>query len=108
MQGLQFMLAEMKMQFEAAKLLVQEAARLQCDTSTIETDRRIYPSIAKCFATDAAMKITTDAVQLLGGAGYIKDYQVERLMRDAKMLQIVEGTNQVQRAQIARLMREAE
>jgi alkylation response protein AidB-like acyl-CoA dehydrogenase len=60
--------------------------------------------MAKCFATDAAMSITTDAVQLLGGAGYIKEYEVERLMRDAKMLQIVEGANQLQRVLIAREM----
>ena len=58
----------------------------------------------RCFATDAAMSITTDAVQLLGGAGYIKEYEVERLMRDAKMLQIVEGANQLQRVLIAREM----
>ena len=58
--------------------------------------------MAKCFATDAAMAITTDAVQLLGGAGYVREYNVERLMRDAKMLQIVEGTNQIQRVLISR------
>jgi alkylation response protein AidB-like acyl-CoA dehydrogenase len=63
---------------------------------------KLSSSVAKCFATDAAMSITTDAVQLLGGAGYIKEYAVERYMRDAKMLQIVEGANQVQRMIIAR------
>ncbi|MCB0334521.1 MAG: isovaleryl-CoA dehydrogenase, partial [Bdellovibrionales bacterium] len=65
---------------------------------------RLFPSLAKCFATDAAMKIATDAVQLFGGAGYVKEYEIERYMRDAKMLQIVEGTNQVQRAVIAKEM----
>lgn len=102
-QGLQFMLADMQMKLEASRLLVAQAA------AEIERDpgsplNRLYPSIAKCFATDAAMSITTDAVQLLGGAGYIREYQVERLMRDAKMLQIVEGTNQIQRVIIAREM----
>jgi alkylation response protein AidB-like acyl-CoA dehydrogenase len=63
--------------------------------------------VAKCFATDAAMSIATDAVQLLGGAGYIKEYLVERYMREAKMLQIVEGANQIQRMIIARDILEA-
>lgn len=100
-QGLQFMVADMYMQLEAARLLTWQAAHvLQQDPAS--RDNRLHPSVAKCFATDAAMKITTDAVQLLGGAGYIREYEVERLMRDAKMLQIVEGTNQIQRAVIAR------
>ncbi len=101
-QGLQFMLADMKMKLEAAKLLTwQAAADLEKNKSN---SSKVYPSIAKCFATDAAMAITTDAVQLLGGAGYIREYKVERFMRDAKMLQIVEGTNQVQRIIVAREM----
>jgi alkylation response protein AidB-like acyl-CoA dehydrogenase len=100
-QGLQFMLADMQMQFEAARLLTREAATL-LDANPSSWENRLFPSYAKCFATDAAMKITTDAVQLLGGAGYLKDYRVERLMREAKMLQIVEGTNQIQRMVIAR------
>jgi len=100
-QGLQFMLADMQMQYEAARLLTREAAQL-LSRDPKHPDNRLLPSYAKCFATDAAMKITTDAVQLLGGAGYIKDYGVEKLMRDAKMLQIVEGTNQIQRMVIAR------
>lgn len=100
-QGLQFMLADMQMKYEAAKQLTLEAARLVRDDPN-SPDNRLYPSYAKCFATDAAMSITTDAVQILGGAGYIKDYGVEKLMRDAKMLQIVEGTNQIQRMVIAR------
>ncbi len=97
-QGLQFMIADMATKLEASQLLTWQAAR--------ELDRtgegRLYPSMAKCYATDSAMSIATDAVQLLGGAGYIKEYGVEKLMRDAKMLQIVEGTNQIQRTLIAR------
>jgi alkylation response protein AidB-like acyl-CoA dehydrogenase len=100
-QGLQFMLADMRMQLEAAELLTWQAAR-EKDLNPSSDENLIYPSLAKCFATDAAMKITTDAVQLFGGAGYIREHVVERLMRDAKMLQIVEGTNQVQRMVIAR------
>lgn len=100
-QGLQFMLADMKIKLEAAKVTTWQAAMvLQKDPSA--TENRLFPSIAKCLATDNAMAITTDAVQLLGGAGYIKEYAVEKLMRDAKMLQIVEGANQVQRMIIAR------
>lgn len=100
-QGLQFMLADMRMQYEAAKLLVAYAAHA-LDTSLHTNQPNLYPSMAKCMATDHAMRITTDAVQLFGGAGYIKDYKVEGLMRDAKMLQIVEGANQVQRVLIAK------
>jgi alkylation response protein AidB-like acyl-CoA dehydrogenase len=104
-QGLQFMVADMFQKLQAARLLTQHAAdeldQLRATGSkTINT--RLSSSIAKCFATDAAMSITTDAVQLLGGAGYIKEYAVERYMRDAKMLQIVEGANQIQRMIIAR------
>ncbi len=102
-QGLQFMLADMQIQHEAARLLTREAAT-SLDADFGASENRSLPSYAKCFATDAAMKITTDAVQLLGGAGYLKDYRVERLMREAKMLQIVEGTNQIQRVVIAREM----
>jgi alkylation response protein AidB-like acyl-CoA dehydrogenase len=102
-QGLQFMLADMRMKFEAAKLLTAEAARI-LEESPDSRENRLYPSMAKCYATDAAMSITTDAVQLLGGAGYLREYTVERLMRDAKMLQIVEGANQIQRTLIAREM----
>ncbi|MCL4154062.1 UNVERIFIED_CONTAM: hypothetical protein GTU68_042001 [Idotea baltica] len=100
-QGLQFMYADMLMQYRAAVLLTRDAAA-QLDSSSNEN---IPSSMAKCFATDAAMKISTDAVQLLGGAGYLADYGVERLMRDAKMLQIVEGTNQIQRLLIARQLK---
>lgn len=104
-QGLQFMLADMFSALQAARLLTHQAA-LEIDAErsgdTTSTNSRLSSSVAKCFATDAAMEITTNAVQLLGGAGYIKEYQVERYMRDAKMLQIVEGTNQIQRMIIAR------
>lgn len=100
-QGLQFMLADMYQQYEAARLLTAQAALTIAGNSSAELIR-LHTSSAKCFATDAAMRVTTDAAQLLGGAGYIRDYQVERLMREAKMLQIVEGTNQIQRSLIAR------
>lgn len=102
-QGLQFMLADMRMKLEAAQLLTYQAAR-EIDANPTHRRIRLFSSAAKCFATDAAMSITTDAVQLFGGAGYIREYQVERLMRDAKMLQIVEGANQLQRELIAREM----
>jgi alkylation response protein AidB-like acyl-CoA dehydrogenase len=98
-QGVSFMLADMAMQLEAARLLVYKALAL-CDAG----DRRMtyFSSVAKCFASDAAMRITTDAVQVLGGYGYVREYPVERLMRDAKITQIYEGTNQIQRLVIAR------
>ncbi|MBL7662003.1 acyl-CoA dehydrogenase family protein [bacterium] len=97
-QGLQFMLAEMLTKQRAAVLLTRDAAQ-----ALDRNERANTPAgMAKYFASDAAMSITTDAVQLLGGAGYLADYKVEKLMRDAKMLQIVEGTNQVQRMLIAR------
>jgi acyl-CoA dehydrogenase len=99
------MIADMHQKLEAARLLTQkgaseiDAARTSAHAAV---NTKLSSSVAKCFATDSAMSITTDAVQLLGGAGYIKEYAVERLMRDAKMLQIVEGANQVQRVIIAR------
>ncbi len=104
-QGLQFMVADMHQKLRAAQLLTEQAAH-EIDLTRVSgnsaANTKLSSSVAKCFATDAAMSITTDAVQLLGGAGYIKEYTVERLMRDAKMLQIVEGANQVQRVIIAR------
>lgn len=103
MQGLQFMLADMQIKLDAARLLTWRAAAL-ADGTIKEGNPREASAAAKCFATDAAMAITTDAVQLLGGAGYLADYQVERMMREAKMLQIVEGTNQIQRMIIAKEM----
>ena len=98
-QGLQFMLADMAMDIEAARLLTYKSAAL-CDAQ----DPRLtyFASIAKCHASDTAMKVTTDAVQILGGYGYMREYGVERMMRDAKITQIYEGTNQIQRVVIAR------
>jgi alkylation response protein AidB-like acyl-CoA dehydrogenase len=101
--ALQSILADMKIKYEASKLLTIQAGK-SLDNDVASDESRLYSSIAKCHNSDAAMSITTDAVQLLGGAGYISDYRVEQLMRDAKMLQIVEGTNQIQRRVIAGLM----
>ncbi len=97
-QGLQFMLADMAMKTEAARLLVYQAAYMLDK----EHGAGMYASMAKCLATDTAMEVTTNAVQVLGGAGYVRDYPVERYMRDVKVAQIFEGTNQVQRMVIAR------
>jgi alkylation response protein AidB-like acyl-CoA dehydrogenase len=99
-QGIQFMLADMAMKIEAARLLVYEAA-YKLDEGQ---DAGMYASMAKCFATDMAMEVTTNAVQVLGGAGYVRDYPVERYMRDVKVAQIFEGTNQIQRVVIARAL----
>jgi alkylation response protein AidB-like acyl-CoA dehydrogenase len=98
-QGVSFMLADMAMQLEAARMLVYKALAL-CDAG--DPRMTYFSSVAKCFASDAAMRITTDAVQVLGGYGYIREYPVERMMRDAKITQIYEGTNQIQRVVIAR------
>jgi alkylation response protein AidB-like acyl-CoA dehydrogenase len=98
-QGVSFMLADMAMQLEAARMLVYKALAL-CDAG--DPRMTYFSSVAKCFASDAAMRITTDAVQVLGGYGYVREYPVERLMRDAKVTQIYEGTNQIQRVVIAR------
>jgi alkylation response protein AidB-like acyl-CoA dehydrogenase len=98
-QGVSFMLADMAMQLEAARMLVYKALAL-CDAS--DPRMTYFSSVAKCFASDAAMSITTDAVQVLGGYGYMREYPVERFMRDAKITQIYEGTNQIQRVVIAR------
>ncbi|MBT9147089.1 MAG: Acyl-CoA dehydrogenase [Syntrophomonadaceae bacterium] len=97
-QGLQFMMADMDTQIEAARQLTYHGARLR--DQGLPAARVV--SMAKLFATDVAMKVTTDAVQIFGGYGYIKDYPVERLMREAKQTQIVEGTNQIHRLIIAR------
>jgi alkylation response protein AidB-like acyl-CoA dehydrogenase len=98
-QGIQFMLADMAMQVHAARLMVHHAAR-QVDAGL--TGNTAEASMAKCFAADAAMRVTTDAVQIFGGYGYTRDFPVERFMRDAKIMQIYEGTNQIQRVIIAR------
>lgn len=97
-QGLQFMLADMYAELEAARLLVLRAAHLK-DTGQPYSREA---AAAKFYATDMAMSVTTDAVQILGGAGYMKDYPVERYMREAKVMQITEGTNQIQRMVIGR------
>lgn len=97
-QGLRFMLADMATQLEAGRSLYLAAARLRDAGRPFSTEA----AMAKLFCTDAAMKITTDAVQLLGGYGYTEDFPAERYLREAKVLQIVEGTNQVQRMVIAR------
>ena len=100
-QGIQFMLADMRIQVEASRALIYQTASM--------LDRGIrdilpYAAMAKCMASDTAMRVTTDAVQILGGYGYMKDHPVERMMRDAKSTQITEGTNQIQRMIIARSM----
>jgi len=98
-QGVQFMLADMAMKVEAARHLVYHAA-----AKAERGDRNLTftSSAAKCFASDTAMSVTTDAVQLFGGYGYVQDFPVERMMRDAKITQIYEGTNQIQRMVMAR------
>jgi alkylation response protein AidB-like acyl-CoA dehydrogenase len=98
-QGLQFMLADMGMKLEAARQLTYAAAG---KSERGDADLTYFGAAAKCFASDVAMEITTDAVQLLGGYGYTRDFPVERMMRDAKITQIYEGTNQVQRVVMAR------
>ncbi len=98
-QGIQFMLADMAMELEAARQLVYVAA---AKSERGDKDLTFFGAAAKCYASDVAMKITTDAVQLLGGAGYTRDFPLERMMRDAKITQIYEGTNQVQRIVMAR------
>jgi alkylation response protein AidB-like acyl-CoA dehydrogenase len=98
-QGVQFMLADMGMKLEAARQLTYVAAG---KSERGDADLTYFGAAAKCFASDAAMEITTDAVQLLGGYGYTRDYPVERMMRDAKITQLYEGTNQVQRIVMAR------
>ncbi len=98
-QGVQFLLADMAMKLEVARQMTYVAAG---KSERSDSDLTFYGAAAKCFASDAAMAITTDAVQLLGGYGYVKDYPVERMMRDAKITQIYEGTNQIQRLVMAR------
>jgi alkylation response protein AidB-like acyl-CoA dehydrogenase len=98
-QGVQFMLADMAMKIEAARQMIYVAA---ARAERGEKDLTFISAAAKCFASDTAMEVTTDAVQLFGGAGYTQDFPVERMMRDAKITQIYEGTNQVQRLVMAR------
>lgn len=100
-QAIQFMLADMAKDIEAGRLLTYQCAWM------LDQGRQAskQSSMAKCFATDSAMRATTDAVQIFGGNGYTKEYPVEKLMRDAKLMQIYEGTNQIQRVVIARELR---
>ena len=98
-QGIQFMVADMSMKLEAARQLTYAAA---ARSERNDSDLTFFGAASKCFASDVAMEITTDAVQLLGGYGYSRDYPVERMMRDAKITQIYEGTNQVQRIVMSR------
>ena len=100
-QGVQFMLADMAMKVEAARLMVYSAA---ARAERGEGDLGFISAASKCFASDVAMEVTTDAVQLFGGAGYTVDFPVERMMRDAKITQIYEGTNQIQRVVMSRAL----
>jgi alkylation response protein AidB-like acyl-CoA dehydrogenase len=100
-QGIEFMFADMAMRIEASRLLVYRAAH-----AVASGDEKVsyHAAIAKCYASDTAMAVTTDCVQVLGGYGYVKEFPVERMMRDAKITQIYEGTNQIQRVVIARAL----
>ena len=98
-QAIQFMLADMAMKIEAARQLTYAAA---VKSENSESNLTFFSAASKCYATDVAMEVTTNAVQVLGGYGYVSDYPVERMMRDAKLTQIYEGTNQVQRIVMAR------
>ncbi|HMK62899.1 MAG TPA: acyl-CoA dehydrogenase family protein [Acidimicrobiales bacterium] len=100
-QGLRFMVADMAMRTEAARTLVYRACSL-VDAGDLRGELTMTGAMAKCFASDTAMSVTTDAVQLLGGYGYTTDFPVERFMRDAKVTQIYEGTNQIQRVVVAK------
>ena len=100
-QGIQFMLADMATKVEAARLLVYNAAEM---IDQGESNFSKYSSMAKLYASDIAMEVTGDAVQILGGYGYMKEYPAERMMRDAKITQIYEGTNQIQLLVIARAL----
>ncbi|OBB59033.1 acyl-CoA dehydrogenase [Mycobacterium sp. 852013-51886_SCH5428379] len=100
-QGVQFMLADMAMKVEAARLMVYSAA---ARAERGESNLGFISAASKCFASDVAMEVTTDAVQLFGGAGYTIDFPVERMMRDAKITQIYEGTNQIQRVVMSRAL----
>ncbi len=98
-QGVQFMLADMAIAVETARQITYAAA---AKSERLDKDLKFFSAVSKTYATDVAMKVTTDAVQILGGYGYVSDYPVERMMRDAKLTQIYEGTNQIQRIVIAR------
>ncbi|HEX6888567.1 MAG TPA: acyl-CoA dehydrogenase family protein [Candidatus Nanopelagicales bacterium] len=98
-QGVQFLLADMAMKVETARALTYGAA---ARSERQDPDLTFFAAAAKCYASDIAMEVTTDAVQVFGGAGYVRDHPVERFMRDAKITQIYEGTNQIQRMVMAR------
>ena len=100
-QGLQFMVADMAMKIEAARLLTYRACAI-IDAGDPDGELNAVGAMAKAFASDVAMEVTTNGVQLLGGYGYTSDFPMERFMRDAKITQIYEGTNQIQRVVIAR------
>jgi alkylation response protein AidB-like acyl-CoA dehydrogenase len=101
-QGLRFLLADMAMRVEAARALIYATARY-VDSAPRERPT-MYSAMAKCFASDVAMQVTTDAVQVFGGYGYMRDYPIEKYMRDAKITQIYEGTNQIQREEIGKIL----
>ena len=106
-QGLQFMLADMVTRVEAARQLTYKSASLienAVENNTSMNEITIFSSMSKLFASDMAMQITTDALQILGGYGYMKEYPMERMLRDAKATQIYEGTNQIQRVVIAKCL----
>lgn len=104
-QGIRFMLADCAMQMEAARQLVYETnRRVDEEYPKLKPYTHAMVSMSKCYATDVAMKVTTDAVQIFGGYGYSREFPVERLMRDAKIYQIVDGTNQIQRAIIGSVL----
>ena len=100
-QGIQFMIADMAMNIEVAKRMIYTTSE-HIGRNKAGKDIAPYAAMSKCFASDMAMKVTEDAVQILGGYGIMKEYPVERMMRDAKVTQIIEGTNQIQRIIIAR------
>jgi len=101
-QGLRFLLADMAMKVEASRALIYATARhIDAHPKARST---IYSAMSKCFASDIAMSVTTDAVQVFGGSGYMRDYPIEKYMRDAKITQIYEGTNQIQREEISKIL----
>lgn len=101
-QGLRFMLADMAMEVEAARALIYSVSRHIDSGSKLRPT--MYSAMAKCFAGDMAMRVATDAVQVFGGYGYMRDYPIEKYMRDAKITQIYEGTNQIQRDEIGKIL----
>ena len=101
-QGLRFVLADMAMKIEAARSLTYATARY-VDSGPAERPT-MYSAMSKCFAADVAMEVTINAVQVFGGYGYMRDYPIEKYMRDAKITQIYEGTNQIQREEISKVL----